>query len=422
MAEKLNIQIKEQPIIVQFTKQGIQGATGATGPQGRDGDVWELQLTMTAVPDGTLTMKLFRNGEICNDQHYAFVQYMTNEGSVFAVSSAWSRNFTGSYSFTYTGMRAFFVIVYEDAFLERVICANSVNYGKAATVRVGTVVSGSAPSVTNRGTIYDAILDSVLEKGDRATVQVGTTTTVPAGTPASVVMRGTVNDAIFDFYIPNGAGSGARYLPDPYSATEGNEIILDAGWYYEPAVSAEGILSWTNNAGLDNPESVQIAIRPVGAWSNNTAYKRLDLVYSEGNGYLAKRDVPSGTALTNPTYWLKIVDKGDKGDAATITAGTATVLPEGTAPTVTNSGDSHDAVFNFGIPKGDKGDAATVTVGSVTTLASGEQARVTNSGTAYAAILNFALPQGPHGVGIHSSYEDEYIYFESGTHLDWGEI
>ncbi|MBQ6503090.1 MAG: hypothetical protein IJI57_04155 [Flexilinea sp.] len=424
MAKKtgIMIQVNENPIVMQYTKQGIQGATGATGPQGRDGDVWELRLTMTGVPDGTLTMDLYRNGEICTDQHYAFVQYMTNEGRAFAVSTEWSRNISGTYSFQYTGMRAFFVIVYEDAFMERVICANSVNYGKAATVRVGNVTSGSSPSVTNRGTIYDAILDFVLEKGDRATVQVGNTTTVPAGTPASVVMRGTVNDAIFDFYIPNGAGAGARYLPDPYSATEGNEIILDAGWYYEPSVDEAGILSWTNNAGLDNPESVQIAIHPVGVWSNSIAYTRLDLVYDAGNGYLAKRNVPAETALSNTTYWLRIVDKGDKGDAATITAGTATVLPEGSNPTVSNSGDSHDAVFNFGIPKGDKGDAATVSVGSVTTLASGEQARVTNSGTAYAAILNFAIPQGPHGVGIHSSYEDEYIYFESGTHLDWGEI
>ena len=424
MADDLSIQVKEQPIIIQFTKQGIQGATGATGPQGRDGDVWELQLTMTAVPNGTLTMKLYLNGELCTDQHYAFVQYMTNEGTAFAVSSGWSKNFTGNYSFTYTGMRAFFVIVYEDAFMERVICANSVNYGKAATVRVGNVQSGAVASVTNSGTIYDAVLNFVLPKGDKGEVVVDSTVTLPAGTPA-YVQDLTPNDptkATLKFGIPNGASAGARYVPDPYSPTQGNEIIIDAGWYYEPSVDTDGILSWTNNAALPNPDSVQIAIHPVGEWESSTAYKRLDLVYNAGNGYLAKHNVTAGTALTNTTYWLKIVDKGDKGDAATISAGSATVLPEGSNPTVTNSGDSHAAVFNFGIPKGDKGDAATVTVGSVTTLASGEQARVTNSGTAYAAVLNFAIPQGPHGVGIHSSYEDEYIYFESGTHLDWGEI
>lgn len=424
VSDKLDIQIKEQPIILQYTKQGIQGATGATGPQGRDGDVWELQLAMTAVPDGSLTMKLYLNGEICTDQHYAFVQYMTNEGTAFAVSSTWSKNFTGTYTFTYSGMRAFFIIVYEDAFMEKVICSNSVNYGKAATVRIGNVQSGAAASVTNGGTIYDAILNFVLPKGDKGEVVVDSTVTLPAGTPA-YVQDLTPNDptkAILKFGIPNGASAGARYLPDPYSATEGNEIIIDAGWYYEPSVDTNGILSWTNNALLPNPDPVQIAIHPVGEWSSSTAYNRLDLVYSSGNGYLAKHDVPAGTAPTNTTYWLKIVDKGDKGDVATITAGTATVLPEGADPTVTNTGDSHDAVFNFGIPKGDKGDAATVTVGSVTTLASGEQARVTNSGTAYQAVLNFAIPQGPHGVGIHSSYEDEYIHFESGTHLDWGEI
>lgn len=48
------------------------------------------------------------------------------------------------------------------------------------------------------------------------------------------------------------------------------------------------------------------------------------------------------------------------GEAATVTAGTATSLPPGSSPTVTNSGDEHNAIFDFGIPKGDKGDKGDV--------------------------------------------------------------
>lgn len=48
--------------------------------------------------------------------------------------------------------------------------------------------------------------------------------------------------------------------------------------------------------------------------------------------------------------------KGDKGTAATITAGTVTTLDAGQAATINNSGDSSEAIFNFGIPKGAKGD------------------------------------------------------------------
>lgn len=99
-------------------------------------------------------------------------------------------------------------------------------------------------------------------------------------------------------------------------------------------------------------------------------------------------------------------EKGDTGTSATIAAGTATSLPSGSAPTVTNTGTSSAAVFNFGIPKGDKGDtgdtgapgqAATISVGSTTTGAAGTNASVTNTGTSSAAVLNFTIPRGDKG-------------------------
>lgn len=51
-------------------------------------------------------------------------------------------------------------------------------------------------------------------------------------------------------------------------------------------------------------------------------------------------------------------EKGDPGQAATIAIGTTTTLPAGSSATVTNSGTSSDAVFNFGIPKGADGSGA----------------------------------------------------------------
>ena len=47
--------------------------------------------------------------------------------------------------------------------------------------------------------------------------------------------------------------------------------------------------------------------------------------------------------------------KGDKGDRSTIEVGTVT---SGSTASVTNSGDEHDAVFDFVLPKG---DAPTIT-------------------------------------------------------------
>ena len=49
-------------------------------------------------------------------------------------------------------------------------------------------------------------------------------------------------------------------------------------------------------------------------------------------------------------------------------------------------------------PKGDKGDAATVAAGTTTTLPAGSSASVTNSGTSSAAVFDFAIPKGPQGI------------------------
>ena len=49
-------------------------------------------------------------------------------------------------------------------------------------------------------------------------------------------------------------------------------------------------------------------------------------------------------------------DTGNTGTAATVSIGNTTTLLPGSYATVTNSGTTSAAVFNFGIPKGDKGD------------------------------------------------------------------
>jgi hypothetical protein len=82
-----------------------------------------------------------------------------------------------------------------------------------------------------------------------------------------------------------------------------------------PSVSASGVLSWTNKAGLANPASVNIK----GA-------------------------------------------KGDTGTAATITIGSVTTGAPGTNVSVTNSGTSTNAILNFQIPRGNPGADGGVTV------------------------------------------------------------
>lgn len=87
---------------------------------------------------------------------------------------------------------------------------------------------------------------------------------------------------------------------------------------FVPSVSAAGVLSWTNRAGLDNPASVNI-----------------------------KGDKG---------------DKGDTGTAATIEVGTVTTGAAGSSASVVNRGDANNAILDFILPKGTDGKGSVITV------------------------------------------------------------
>lgn len=117
--------------------------------------------------------------------------------------------------------------------------------------------------------------------------------------------------------------------------------------------------------------------------------------------------------------------KGSIGPAATIAVGTVTTGAAGSSVSVTNSGTSGAAVFDFVIPRGDTGatgTAATVSVGTTTTGAPGTSASVTNSGTSSAAVFNFTVPRGDTGAtgatGPQGPMGPKTAYVQSPTTLD----
>ena len=121
-------------------------------------------------------------------------------------------------------------------------------------------------------------------------------------------------------------------------------------------------------------------------------------VNNSGTAYNAVLNfgIPQGiqgaTGATGPTGPTGAT--GATGTAATIAVGTTTTLTSGSPATVSNSGSSSAATFNFGIPQGIPGNAATIAVGTTTTTAPGTSATVTNSGTSNAAVFNFGIPKG----------------------------
>ena len=93
-----------------------------------------------------------------------------------------------------------------------------------------------------------------------------------------------------------------------------------------------------------------------GAWNLATAYEKLDAVTYDGSLYIAKQDVPGGTAITNTTYWQLAVEKGDQGETGN---GIASITLTGTAGNV----DTYTITFTDGTTT-----TFTVTNGGVTTV------------------------------------------------------
>jgi hypothetical protein len=207
--------------------------------------------------------------------------------------------------------------------------------GRAATITIGTVTTGSPGSdanVTNSGTAGEAVLDFTIPMGDTvelrisggylqwknttaatwtnileiadmtATIDIGTVTTGDPGTDVLVTNSGAGKDAVFNFAIPRGDSVELRidsgYIQWKYTADEvwnnlyaisaitptitvgtvttgaagtdvtfvnagsGKDAIFNLsiprGTTFTPSVSAEGVISFTNDGGLTNPTSVNI--------------------------------------------------------------------------------------------------------------------------------------------------------------------
>ena len=153
----------------------------------------------------------------------------------------------------------------------------------------------------------------------------------------------------------------------------------------------------------------------VVAYNQTTGQLDVDVTHHSGSGTYSAWEVnlagavgiqgPQGpTGATGPS--------GPSGTAATVSVGSTTTGAPGSTATVYNSGTSSAAVLDFTIPRGDTGNtgpagptgasgpagaAATIAVGTVTTGAAGSSATVTNTGTSSAAVFDFTIPRGDTG-------------------------
>ena len=117
----------------------------------------------------------------------------------------------------------------------------------------------------------------------------------------------------------------------------------------------------------------KVAPTPRGAYVATTTYNPLDIVTYNGSSYWVLQSC-TGITPPNDTYYQLIASKGNagaNGTAATITAGSVTMLDYGSNPTVSNSGTPNSAVLNFGIPYSPVSDnsvsTSKISNGAVTT-------------------------------------------------------
>ena len=102
-----------------------------------------------------------------------------------------------------------------------------------------------------------------------------------------------------------------------------------------------------------------------GQWSSSAFYSVNDAVSFDGSTYLALASGSNQQPDQNAQAWTVIAQAGSQGPtgpagaAATVSIGTVSTLPPGSAATVTSSGSAQNAILNFGIPQGATGPAGT---------------------------------------------------------------
>jgi hypothetical protein len=158
--------------------------------------------------------------------------------------------------------------------------------------------------------------------GAAATVQAGTTMTVPAGTPASVLNGGTQNAAVLNFLIPQGA------------------------------------------PGIQGPQGPQgpVGINNRGPWNVANDYSVNDAVSDQGSFWLALQAIPANTPNSEPSAtnasWQLLAAQGSAGKdgaggaAATVQVGRVNTGAPDSQAQVTNSGTANAGILNFNIPQG----------------------------------------------------------------------
>jgi hypothetical protein len=305
----------------------------------------------------------------------------------------------------------------------------------------GTVsVANGATAIVGSGTIWSGVNvrpgDDIVIDGHTVIVQDVTDTThlvidawpytsVAAGASYKVVQRSPLRfaggQAMADVSALVAAlNTDGFYVFVSPSLTEPDPSYGDENQF---ALQPDTGKLWLKTGGVWVFQGIYKGFSIKGAWSSAAAYVVGDVVSLAGSSYVALAPSTNQTP-PNLTYWQVLAAAGT---AATIAAGTTTTGAPGTNASVSNSGTSLAAVFDFTIPSG-KGYGGT----STTSLAIGTGSKIFNGiGTGYAyAVGNYVRASSAAGganfmEGFVTAYSGGNITINvtnkggSGTFANW---
>ena len=168
------------------------------------------------------------------------------------------------------------------------------------------------------------------------------------------------------------------------------------GATFIPSVSEAGVISWTNDGGLDNPNSVNI----MGPQGDSAGFGAVTATADNTSSTSPSVDVQSSGPDTAKNFTFAFSGlKGNPGETPDIEIGTVTTLEPDQDATATISGTTPNLTLSLGIPKGTPGDDVDHIIRTEGTGAAGTTDTYTMYSSDGSVIGTFTVYNGSNGTG-----------------------
>lgn len=170
----------------------------------------------------------------------------------------------------------------------------------------------------------------------------------------------------------------------------------ERGYVYTPNVSQDGIISWTNDGGLENPGPVDIRgpVGPQGGQGEQGIQGPRGYTYTPSVGEDGTVSWTNDGNLPNPDPVNITGPQGQPGETPDITVGTVETLDPDQDATANITGETPNLTLNLGIPKGQPGQEDVLELLETITVDDEETTQIVREGTYQlkAAVCTVYLP------------------------------